>query len=285
MDSLDWQYIVHEAINGTIDAVRWVIGDIHGMFRPLLTLLGAIDKADANPALLFVGDYVNRGPESRAVVDLLLTLKNARFCRGNHDDIFDVVLHNRGSAGPADPVPVFVWFMNHGLDRTLTSYGVDEEEIENVERRPSLGKIRDLLEAVPEAHRSFFRSLPLSIEEPDLFVVHAKWAPDDSDQTPDIGLRLILDPRLHHRVLWDRFDDEEINMPKSWKRRGFFGHTPVINYGRPDPHAPIAGRSIVLLDTGVALSTLGRLTAWCAETDQVIQVDHFGRLLSGTPSA
>jgi hypothetical protein len=84
---------------------------------------------------------------------------------------------------------------------------------------------------------------------------------------------------MHHRVLWDRFDEDEIEAKKQWRRRGFFGHTPVINYGRADLHAPIAGRSMVLLDTGVALSQLGRLTGWCVETDRYIQVDHFGKKL------
>lgn len=272
--------IHRRAIGYDIESVRWIIGDIHGMLRPLETLLEAIDKADPKPLLLFVGDYVNRGPDSRGVVDLLLTLKGARFSRGNHDDIFDVVLHNRSSAGPADPVPTFVWFMNHGLDRTLESYGADIELVDQVERRPSPGRIAELVAGVPAEHRAFFRALRMSIEEPDLFIVHAKWDIDERDDSPDIATRLHMDHGLHHHVLWDRFDDTEINQTKAWRRRGFFGHTPVINYGRPDLYAPIAGKSMVLLDTGVALSAFGRLTAWCAETDQVIQVDHFGKLVT-----
>ena len=265
--------------HGTIPRVRWIIGDIHGMLRPLQALLDAIHKADASPSLLFVGDFVNRGPDSSGVVDLLLTLTGARFCRGNHDDVFDIVLHHRSSAGPADVVPVFVWFMNHGLDRTLESYGADHAMMEQVARRPSPGRITDLVEPVPDAHRAFFRNLPMSIEEPDLFIVHARWDAGDRDDLPDIATRLRTDHRLHHRVLWERFDEFEIAATKAWKRRGFFGHTPVINYGRPDLHAPVVGKQMVLLDTGVALSPLGRLTAWCAETDQYIQVDHFARLV------
>jgi serine/threonine protein phosphatase 1 len=259
--------------------VRWIIGDIHGMVRPLEALLEQIRATDANPTLLFVGDYVNRGPDSRRVVELLLTLNNARFCRGNHDDVFDIVLHARSSTGPTDPIPVFVWFMNHGLDRTLESYGIDEAMMEHVARRPSPQRIRDLVQDVPPAHRAFFRALPMTIEEPDLFIVHAKWDPADHDENPSIEERVRMNSRLHHRVLWERFDDDEIDMPKTWRRRGFFGHTPVINYGKLDLHAPIAGRSMVLLDTGVALSPIGRLTAWCAETNQAVQVDHFGRLV------
>src|SRR3982751_2009409 len=108
--------------------MRWIIGDIHGMLRPLEALVAAIDKADAERQLLFVGDYVNRGPDSKGVIELLLTLKNAHFVRGNHDDIFDMVIHgtsyvNHPSA--PDPVSAFCWFMEYGLADTFMSYGLD----------------------------------------------------------------------------------------------------------------------------------------------------------------
>src|SRR5437879_5834209 len=99
--------------------MRWIIGDVHGMLVPLRALLEAVGKADGQARLIFVGDYVNRGPESRGVVELLLTLSNARFIRGNHDDIFDELLgghpYATNAAGP-DPTMAFAWFMQHGLD-------------------------------------------------------------------------------------------------------------------------------------------------------------------------
>src|SRR5689334_9048663 len=108
--------------------MRWVVGDIHGMLRPLRALVDEIYRRDAAPRLLFVGDYVNRGPDSRGVIDLLLSLPDAGFVRGNHDDVFDLVLHGscydtHGSA--PDAGSAFAWFVNHGLDNTLTSYGAD----------------------------------------------------------------------------------------------------------------------------------------------------------------
>ena len=44
--------------------MRWVVGDIHGMLRPLRALVDAVTQRDAAARLLFVGDYVNRGPDS-----------------------------------------------------------------------------------------------------------------------------------------------------------------------------------------------------------------------------
>src|SRR5438128_3922308 len=113
--------------------MRWIIGDIHGMLRPLEALVEAVEKADAKRQLLFVGDYVNRGPDSKGVIDLLLSLNGAKFVRGNHDDIFDQVLNGKSYAGNAsngDRMVAFQWFMEHGLDTTFTSYGVDYSILE-----------------------------------------------------------------------------------------------------------------------------------------------------------
>ena len=49
--------------------MRWVIGDIHGMLRPTEALIGCILGRDASARFIFVGDYINRGPDSRGVLD------------------------------------------------------------------------------------------------------------------------------------------------------------------------------------------------------------------------
>src|SRR3954469_4436327 len=105
--------------------MRWVIGDVHGMLRALQGLLAAVRAVDPAAAFFFVGDYVNRGPDSRGVIDLLLTLTGARFVRGNHDDIFDQVLNSdfyADNAAKGDRMVAFQWFMDHGLDSTFMSY-------------------------------------------------------------------------------------------------------------------------------------------------------------------
>jgi serine/threonine protein phosphatase 1 len=263
--------------------LRWVIGDIHGMLKPLGTLISAVEAHDHECVFYFVGDYVNRGPDSRGVIDLLLNLPDdrAKMIRGNHDDIFDLILNGKSFAAGNEPVPVFAWFMAHGLGQTLMSYGIDEADIEHVQRKPSPNRLKELVEGVPDRHRLFFRHLPLMIEEKDIFLIHAKWRGEDSDSSPDIAAPVAQSSRLKHRALWERFSDEEISRTKSWHRRGFFGHTPVINYSlsRQSPGRPIVTHNQVLLDTGVALSTEGRLTAYCVETDQYAQTDHYGGLV------
>src|SRR5258707_772442 len=81
--------------------------------------------------------------------------------------------------------------------------------INHVARRPSHARVVDLVESIPQDHRTFFRHLPLVIEEHDLFVIHARWSPEDSDAHPDLAAPIAQNPKLKHRVLWERFSDEE----------------------------------------------------------------------------
>jgi hypothetical protein len=133
---------------------------------------------------------------------------------------------------------------------------------------------------VPARHRQFFRGLPAVIDEPDLFVAHAKWEIDSPADTMDLMSGLATDPRRRHTVLWGRFTDAEIRRKKAWRRRGFFGHTPVSTYtGHRGEHLPIIGADVVLLDTAAALSVAGRLTAYCPDNNQMVQVDRFGEVV------
>jgi Calcineurin-like phosphoesterase len=137
------------------------------MLRPLETLLNAVQRFDSDARFLFVGDYVDRGPDSRQTIDLLLSLSHARFCRGNHDDVVDFLLHGESytncvgerpprmdDAPDALPDPrdrseqepnvdnlrdgdrarVFMSFLKYGLGETLLSYGVKKRELAKVAR-------------------------------------------------------------------------------------------------------------------------------------------------------
>src|SRR5205085_1022940 len=139
--------------------VRWIIGDIHGMHRMLVALLDAVRERDREATFYFVGDYVNRGPESRQVVDLLLTMPEAKFVRGNHDEIFDLVINGQSYESHPEfgaPIHAFLTFLQFGLDSTLTSYGIDLAQIDHVAHRPSTDALEKLLEPIPQEHRSFF---------------------------------------------------------------------------------------------------------------------------------
>jgi serine/threonine protein phosphatase 1 len=264
--------------------MRWVIGDIHGMLTPLKALVARIRSEDPAAELLFVGDYVNRGPDSKGVIDFLLTLDRARFCRGNHDDVFDQILNGRSFAGKSseeDTLAAFQWFMQYGLDQTLLSYGVDPEKLLEVNELPTMKGLRELTSVVPDEHKRFVRYLPGVIEDKDLFVAHAKWEPRESSE-PSIASRLNRSESLRQEIIWRRFTPEEVRGPKTWMRTGYFGHTPVQNYlpGGPESDSvPVVGPRVVLLDTACALIPEGRLTAFCVETQTYLQVDRAGKAL------
>src|SRR4051794_35059413 len=124
--------------------MRWIIGDIHGMLKPLTTLVAMVRAEDPDAELLFTGDYVNRGPDSRGVIDYLLKLDRCRFIRGNHDDVFDLILHGKSYAphgSVTESIIAFQWFMEHGLDKTLLSYGVSESSLQGLRNEPDHNRL------------------------------------------------------------------------------------------------------------------------------------------------
>lgn len=257
----------------------WVIGDIHGMLKPLEGLLAAIARRDAAANIIFVGDYVNRGPESKQVIDLLLTLPQATFLRGNHDDILDLILHGDcftcHSSAP-DRVSAFTWFFQHGLAETLTSYGADWAMLEHLVRKPSEKAIIDCVSIVPQAHRHFFRSLKPFYETANFFVAHGFFDPDSPDTTIASSLS---DEKSRHELLWGRFTEQDLWRKKRWKRRGVFGHTPVMTYAGSSGATPLRAEKLTLIDTAVALTPSGFLSAFCPEADTILQASRDGQTI------
>ncbi len=263
------------------------------MLQPLKGLVEAIRKTDASPQWLFVGDYVNRGPDSKGVIEFLLHLPQARFCRGNHDDIFDLILNGKCFAEDVaknNRSAAFRWFMEHGLAETFASYGVDLGQMQTALTQTTHANLEALISRVPSSHRRFIRDLLPVIEESDLFVTHARWDPAVPDEDPSLSTYLEVDMSLRKTATWGRFTPEELDCEKTWRRTGYFGHTPVDSYGARggyDPNGggrliPIIANKVVLLDTAAALSPVGRLTAYCPELSQFIQVDRQGNLIHAT---
>lgn len=265
--------------------MRWVIGDIHGMFAQLETMLLVLAKIDKGATFYFVGDYINRGNDSRRVLDLLVTLKDARFVRGNHDDVFDLILNDTWLGGEEEtfePVAACSWFLKHGLRETLTSYGITNRAIEQFIDDPS-ATFLDLIRAtVPKAHAQFVRGLPVFIGEKDALIAHAFWPPEEPNDDKHIHSRLDNDAGMNHRVIWERWKNFQILAEKPWKRPAFFGHTPVQNYPaslRGSDCLPVKGPKVTLLDTAIALGSDGRLTAVAIEDGRVVQIDRDCRVV------
>lgn len=172
----------------------YAIGDIHGQ-KDMLDHALALIAADGGPdaKIVFLGDYTDRGPGSRAVIDTLIAGRGAGrnwiFLRGNHDRLFsNFVRHGREH----DPrVQSGISWLNPRLGgtATLASYDVAgkmhfaperTEGLEYLARfdgpEGPMGKdaLQDLAQAaVPAAHLDFLDALPLWHETDDLLFVHA----------------------------------------------------------------------------------------------------------------
>jgi serine/threonine protein phosphatase 1 len=157
----------------------YAIGDIHGCLDKLRSLLLRCEMhADGRPlAFVFVGDYIDRGPQSSAVIDCLIDLKaqlgeNVVTLMGNHEAMALAAFDGSG--------PARIWLAQGGL-ATLESYGIAEA--------------REL----PSAHVDWLRALPLSYDDGRHFFVHAGVDPvTPLDAQDDFDLLWIRDPFLSH---------------------------------------------------------------------------------------
>src|SRR5262249_23670982 len=151
--------------------------------------------------------------------------------------------------GPEPRFSAFQWFMQHGLDKTLASYGITPSEMQRALKKPGDASLDYLVEPVPQAHRKFIRDLPVVLETDDMFVAHAQWNITTPTEDPPLTERIASSEVIRYTLLWGRYRADELEAEKPWGRTGYFGHTPVDSYLETDTLVPIAGPKIVLLDT------------------------------------
>jgi serine/threonine protein phosphatase 1 len=222
----------------------YAVGDIHGradLLEEMLALIAA-DAARSAPrsvTLVWLGDYVDRGPSPREVVDLLIGSAGephrSVFLMGNHEE---AMLHFL-----VDPGAGRQWFSFGGL-QTLASYGVPVADSRAV---GFYGRARAaLLAALPAAHRDFFQSLKFSEAIGDFFFCHAGVRPG-----------VALDAQDPQDLIWIR--DEFLYWRHDFGKMVVHGHTPV-----PEPELR---PNRVNIDTG-AYAT-GRLTCAVIEGSEI----------------
>jgi serine/threonine protein phosphatase 1 len=169
------------------DTRIYAIGDIHGQ-RDRLAALHAKIAADAHGApqhrrvIIYVGDYVDRGPDTAGVLDLLIESPLAGFTsiflKGNHEDYVLRYLDGDLAAGGS--------WIGFGGDATLRSYGIDASAY-----WPDCSELAawqdQFVDCLPTAHRHFLDNLALSHIEGDYAFVHAGIRPGRrfADQTAE----------------------------------------------------------------------------------------------------
>lgn len=143
------------------------------MLEEALSLV-ARDGGDDAP-IVFLGDYVDRGPDSRGVIELLMegqaAGRNWTILRGNHDQMFLDFLDTGTIHNDRFSNPDYTWLHERlGGVETLASYGVAASET-----RPNHS---GAIAAVPKAHRDWLSNLPYHHQTSDLLFVHAGIIPD-----------------------------------------------------------------------------------------------------------
>ncbi|MCK1625442.1 serine/threonine protein phosphatase [Bradyrhizobium sp. 160] len=229
------------------DGVRvYAIGDVHGRADLLQSLLTVIDADLARSApqraiQVFLGDYVDRGPDSRGVLDLLIARSKSHetVClKGNHEVFLLEVLK--------DPARLQEWRHYGGL-LTLVSYGITPTMNPSAEQQVEL--IERLKRALPLEHLSFLQQLPSSFTCGDFFFVHAGVKPG-----------VALDRQKDEDLLWIR--EEFLNCEDRFGKYIVHGHTPV---GAPDIRP-----NRINIDTG-AYAT-GNLTLLTIQGDSLLAI-------------
>lgn len=216
------------------DGVRlYAIGDIHGRLDLLDALMEAIEK-DAKKAgrsqLIFLGDYVDRGPDSCGVVDRLLEIRaelpKTIFLKGNHEAALLEFLDA--------PESIDDWLYWGGAE-TLESYGIDSPF-----KKSARELAAELSENLPENHLEFYQSLDLYSVLGDYLFVHA-------------GLRpgVTLEEQAEDDLLWIR-DDFHSTPPEMRPDQ-------VVVHGHQPVKKPLDDGWRIDVDTGAVWT--GRLTA------------------------
>ena len=191
----------------------YVVGDIHGCIALLKKIQQKIIVMSKNTPgtklIIYLGDYIDRGPEIKETIQTLLDFQPIDFQRifllGNHEQMMlDFI--------KGEPDSLYLWILNGG-DKTLNSYGVKAITFfEGIIKNDKT--IRgQLIKKIPKDHLQFFNNLSLSYQYNDYFFVHAGIDPD-----------IALNKQDKQVMIWTR----GITYPKDFEKIIVHGHTPQL---------------------------------------------------------
>lgn len=183
----------------------FAVGDIHACKAELGHLLDYLvgqEQITKSDVVVFIGDYIDRGPDSKGVIELLIQFRqsfpDSVFLRGNHEDMLLSFLGFKGREGTA--------YLLNGGEEFLSSYGIKPKPDEALTGT-------HVQEQLPPDHLAFFQSLTAYLITSEWMFAHA-------------GVNPLRDVR--HQVPADLFwiRDEFIENIHYFKRVVVFGHTP-----------------------------------------------------------
>jgi len=193
----------------------YIIGDIHGQLSKLKKLISYIkNDVRTDDTFIFLGDYIDRGPDSFEVIEYLIELSGhykTIFLTGNHEDMF-IRFATQGDN--------YINYIRNGGGYTIQSY---------------MRYFKDFV--IPENHKSFYNNLNLYYETGDFIAVHAGLNPEIKN----------LENQMKYDLIWIR--EEFFKYPGKWDKTVIFGHTPTFYIHGSDTVYIDETRNIIGLDT------------------------------------
>lgn len=215
------------------------VGDIHGCFYSLQRLMDKLELQETDQ-LVFLGDYIDRGKQSKAVIDYLLKLREWYACfflMGNHERMFLDFLKTREPR---------LWLQNGGT-ATLESYGS-----------------KDGLD-LPEKHITFMQSCRYHIETKHYFFAHG-------GIDPEMTIKDNLQYMKPEDYCWMRTHLRSTyleNNRYNWEKTVVCGHTPIPR--------PVMLEKLIAIDTGCVYNdnpSFGRLSAVILPERRIVQTEN-----------
>ena len=183
---------------------QWVIPDIHGHYRTLRALIEEQIRPSRNDTIYFLGDYIDRGPDSKGVIDYIIKLKednyNIRTLRGNHEDYlirtYDNETVRKNILGITYRNKLKKEWFKYGGKETLKSFHISD------------------VHEIPEKYITWMRGLEYYITLDSFILVHA-------------GMNFGIEDPFNdkHSMLW--INDFKVDPKKTGHRKVIHGHVPV----------------------------------------------------------
>lgn len=215
----------------------FAISDIHGCYDELMALYNQLPIDPEKDQMVFLGDYIDRGPNSKAVVQQLIDWKakypHWQVLQGNHEDLMlDALLYQSRKYLSFD-----LWY-NQGGKETFLSYV--PENLTRYEK--AIIQVKDV---IPEEHLTWLAALPLYYQTDDYFFVHGGVMPGIKPEDTD-----------PYDMLWIRY--QFIDSDYDWGKKIIYGHTPDDHTGSFKPNVM---ENKIGIDTAACRPLGGKLTA------------------------
>lgn len=201
----------------------WAIGDVHGHFDQLLRLYDKLLQNGLQPdndVVVFLGDYVDGGPQVKQLIDWLIQKKKEyphwQMLYGNHEDLMlDALVYNRRIYGSYD-----LWWGQGGRE-TYKSYLPPELNAYD----KAISQVKD---HIPTEHLYFLMQLPRYYENDKYFFIHAGIPSHESLESFKDKVDDPANDTAKYQAIWVR--NEFLMNIKDWGKKIIFGHT-IMPYG------------------------------------------------------